>query len=63
MKKLTDYMDKCGSCAKFSRLIKDGKVQERGRCVLRGKYTYQYERKTPSFSYGDISDKSQYQEV
>lgn len=40
MKKLTDYTDRCGSCAKFSRLIKDGKVQERGRCVLRGKYTY-----------------------
>lgn len=40
MKKLTDYEGKCGSCAKYERLIKEGKIQERGRCFLRGRYTY-----------------------
>lgn len=38
-------------------------AQEIRLAIINNKDLYQYERKTPSFSYGDISDKSQYLEV
>ena len=40
MKKLIDYKDKCGSCAYYERLVKDGITQEHGQCRIRGKLTY-----------------------
>ena len=36
--KLSDYSDMCGACVHYERIYKDGKIQEHGRCAIKGNY-------------------------
>ena len=38
MCKSENYLNKCGSCANYERMYKNGQIQEHGRCSIRGNY-------------------------